>query len=45
MNKLIKKSMTLFAVVSMGAVMMGAAPASSVNKEVIPAVQLVEAVQ
>ena len=45
MNQLIKKLITLFTVVSMGTVIMGAAPASSVNQKVIPAVQLVEAQQ
>ncbi|MDA3730156.1 5'-methylthioadenosine/S-adenosylhomocysteine nucleosidase [Niameybacter massiliensis] len=45
MNKLFKKALTLFAVASIGAVMMGAAPANTVNNEMIPAIKLVEATQ
>lgn len=43
MNKLLKKSIALFIAASLGSVMMGAAPASTVKKEVIPAETLVEA--
>lgn len=45
MNKLLKKSIALFIAASLGSVMMGAAPANTVKKEVIPAEKLVEAVK
>nr|WP_307989111.1 5'-methylthioadenosine/S-adenosylhomocysteine nucleosidase [uncultured Niameybacter sp.] len=45
MNKLLRKSIALFIAASLGSVMMGAAPANTVKKEVIPAETLVEAVK
>ena len=45
MNLLMKKFATFFTIVCMGTVIMGAAPASSAEQKVIPAIQLVEAQQ